>query len=115
MNKIKLLYDVARTMRAKEKVDGILTARVSKNQEEVFSLRNEFGKKSTGEAATKVSCELNLDGSRVKRERVPSSAEQATAGVAGDSLASFFGTTTARRNVVDSRVFSPGFPVPWAS
>ena len=68
MNKIKLLYDVARTMRAKEKVVGILTAQVHKDQEEVFSLRNEFGKNATGEATTKVSCELNLDGTRVKRE-----------------------------------------------
>jgi hypothetical protein len=68
MNKIKLLYDVVRTMQAKEKVDGILTAQIHKDQEEVFSLRNEFGKNSTGEATTKVSCELNLDGSRVKRE-----------------------------------------------
>jgi hypothetical protein len=68
MNKIKLLYDVAKTMRGKEKVDGILTAQVRKDQEEVFSLRNEFGKNATGEATTKVSCELNLDGSRVKRE-----------------------------------------------
>jgi hypothetical protein len=68
MNKLKLLYDVARTMKAKEKVDGVLTAQVRKDQEEVFSLRNEFGKNSIGEATTKVSCELNLEGSKVKRE-----------------------------------------------
>lgn len=68
MNKIKLLYDVVRTMRDKEKVEGILTAQVRKDKEEVFSLRNEFGKNSSGEAKTKVSCELNLDGSRIKRE-----------------------------------------------
>ena len=68
MNKIKLLYDVARTMRDKEKVDGVLTAQVRKDKEEVFSLRNEFGKNTSGEASTKVSCELNLEGSRVKRE-----------------------------------------------
>lgn len=67
MNKIKLLYDVARTMRGKEKITGILTAQVRKDQEEVVSLRNEFGK-TTDEATSKVSCELNLDGSRVKRE-----------------------------------------------
>jgi len=68
MNKIKLLYDVARTMKAKEKVDGVLTAQVRKDREEVFSLRNEFGKNTIGDASTKVSCELNLEGSRVKRE-----------------------------------------------
>ena len=56
---------------AKEKVDGVLTAQVRKEREEVFSLRNEFGKKSTGEASTKVSCELNLEGSRVKRVGTP--------------------------------------------
>jgi hypothetical protein len=70
MNKIKLLYDVARTMRGKEKVAGVLTAQVRKDQEEVFSTRTEFGKSATGEASAKVSCELNLDGSRVKRESV---------------------------------------------
>ena len=68
MNKLKLMYDVARTMKAKEKVNGVLTARVLKDKDEVFSLRNEFGKNVTGEASTKVSCELNLDGSKVKRE-----------------------------------------------
>jgi hypothetical protein len=68
MNKIKLLYDVARAMKAKEKVNGVLTARVLKDKDEVFSLRNEFGKNVTGEASAKVSCELNLNGSKVKRE-----------------------------------------------
>ncbi|NVN93559.1 MAG: hypothetical protein HXX11_23585 [Desulfuromonadales bacterium] len=68
MNKIKLLYDVARTMKAKEKVDGVLTAQVHKDQVEVFSLRNDFGKNSTGDASAKVSCELNLEGNRIKRE-----------------------------------------------
>jgi hypothetical protein len=68
MNKIKLLYDVARTMRSMEKVTGVLTAQVRKDQEEVFSARTEFGKSATGEASAKVSCELNLGGNRVKRE-----------------------------------------------
>ncbi len=68
MNKIKLLYDVVTTMKAKEKVVGILTAQVRKDSEEVFSLRNEFGKNSAGDGSAKVSCELNLDGGKVKRE-----------------------------------------------
>jgi hypothetical protein len=68
MNKLKLLYDVARTMRNKDKVVGVLTALVRKDQEELFSTRTEFSKSATGEASAKVSCELNLDGSRVKRE-----------------------------------------------
>lgn len=68
MNKIKLLYDVVRTMRAKERVNGVLTANVSKDQEEILSLRNEFAKNAAGEAKAEVCCELSLDGSKVKRE-----------------------------------------------
>ena len=67
MNKAKLLYDVVRVLKKKEKINGVLTANVQKDQVEVFSLRNQFTKDGTA-ARTKVSCELTLDGKQVKRE-----------------------------------------------
>jgi hypothetical protein len=67
MNKAKLLYDVVRVLKKKEKIDGVLTAHVQKDQAEVFSLRNQFTKDGTA-AKTLVSCELTLDGKQVKRE-----------------------------------------------
>ena len=66
MNKAKLLYDVVRVLKNKEKIDGVLTAYVQKDQAEVFSLRNQFTKEGSA-AKTVVSCELSLDGKKVKR------------------------------------------------
>jgi len=68
MNKIKLLYDIAVTMKKAGKVAGTLKAKVRKDQAEVFSLRNEFEKNYAGRAKTVVSAELNLDGRHVTRE-----------------------------------------------
>ena len=42
MNKLKLLYDVARTMKNLEKIDGVLQVNVRRDQDEVFSLRKKF-------------------------------------------------------------------------
>jgi len=67
MNKAKLLYDVVRVLKNKEKINGVLTAYLQKDQDEVFSLRNVFAKNGE-EAKTTVSCLLNLDGKKVKRE-----------------------------------------------
>ena len=68
MNKIKLLYDVARTMKNLEKIAGVLQLKVRKDQEEVFNLRNEFEKNEAGKTRTVVSTVLNLDGGHVTRE-----------------------------------------------
>lgn len=67
MNKAKLLYDVVRVLKNKEKINGVLTAYLQKDQEEVFSLHNVFAKNGE-DAKTTVSCQLNLDGKKVKRE-----------------------------------------------
>jgi hypothetical protein len=68
MNKIKLLYDVTRTMKNLEKIDGLLQLRVSKDQKEVFQLRNKFEKNEGGKTRTTVSSVLNLDRGQVTRE-----------------------------------------------
>lgn len=67
MNKAKLLYDVARVLKNKEKIDGVLTSHVQKDQEEVFSLRNQFAKDGSV-ASTNVTCEVTLEGKKIKRE-----------------------------------------------
>lgn len=67
MNTLKLLYDVVRIHRNKEHINAVLTAHVQKDQEEVFSLRNVFAKNGAGAKST-ASCELTLDGEKMKRE-----------------------------------------------
>ncbi|SFL42246.1 hypothetical protein [Pelosinus propionicus] len=63
MNKIRFLYDVMKTMKAKEEVKGILQVQVEKNQATILSLQNEFEKNlSTGEIKTKVTASLNYEG-----------------------------------------------------
>ena len=51
MNKIKLLYDVVRTMRNKEALHGVLTAEAQKDKVSIFTIRNEFDKNLTDRAA----------------------------------------------------------------
>lgn len=68
MNRIKLLYDVARTMKNLEKIEGVLQVKVHRDEDEVFSLRNAFEKNAAGKARTTVSSALNLDGKKVTRE-----------------------------------------------
>ena len=68
MNKLKLLYDVARTMKNKEKIEGVLTVQVMKGEEEVFALRNEFEKQRGGKGKTVVNSKLQLNGNQVTRE-----------------------------------------------
>jgi hypothetical protein len=68
MNKIKLLYDVTRTMKNLERIKGVLQVRVHKDDEEVFSMRNAFEKNEAGKTRTTVSSVLNLDGGQVTRE-----------------------------------------------
>jgi len=68
MNKLKLLYDVARTMKNLEKVEGVLQLKVIKDQDEVFNLRNQFEKNVAGKTRTTVSSVLNLEGGHVTRE-----------------------------------------------
>ena len=68
MNKLKLLYDVARTMKTQEKLGGLLLVNVRKDREEVFTLRNAFEKDEAGKGKASVSSELHLDGKHVTRE-----------------------------------------------
>lgn len=90
MNKIKLLYDIAVTMKKSGKIAGTLTARVRKDQEEVFALRNEFEKTDTGKGKTVVSAEFNHDGRHVTRESTTEFDLPGCCGHGGGTMRRFF-------------------------
>lgn len=69
MNKIKVLYDMAKVMKSKEFFKGTLAVQVHKDEAQVFSLRNEFEKNlQTGEVKAKIKSELDYEGKAVKHE-----------------------------------------------
>lgn len=69
MNKIKVLYDVLKTLKTKEVISGILTANIQKDQTTIFSLTNEFTKNVvTGQTKAKINTELDYEGKSVKHE-----------------------------------------------
>jgi hypothetical protein len=69
MNKIKLMYDVVRTLKEKEVFKGILKAEARKDQVKVFHLEKEFEKNAlSGQVKSKISTELDYEGKKVKHE-----------------------------------------------
>jgi hypothetical protein len=71
VNKLKVLYDVVRTMRSKEAFDGTLTVEAHRGETQVFSLRNEFAKDfAAGRTRAKIATELDCEGKTVKHESV---------------------------------------------
>lgn len=69
MNKLKLIYDVVKTMKEKEVIQGTLQVEGKKNELQFFSLANEFVKNfQTGETKAKISTQLDYNGNKVKHE-----------------------------------------------
>lgn len=69
MNKIKLLYDVFKTMKEKEAFDVNIKVDAAKGEEKVLSLSKEFiTNTTTGESKAKINSEFNCDGKKVKHE-----------------------------------------------
>ncbi|HWR45145.1 hypothetical protein [Sporomusa sp.] len=69
MNKLKLMYDVVKTLRSKEVIAGVFTADVQKDQAKIFSLQNEFEKNLiTCQVKAKINTELDYDGKLLKHE-----------------------------------------------
>lgn len=69
MNKIKLLYDVVKTMKEKEIINGFLTVNGKKDQAPFVSFENEFQRNlTTGEVKAKITSQLDLEGKKVKHE-----------------------------------------------
>lgn len=69
MNKIKLLYDVFKTMKEKELFNVNIKLDAAKGEEKVVSFSNEFNTNTTtGESKAKINSEFNCDGKKVKHE-----------------------------------------------
>ncbi len=69
MNKIKLMYDVAKAMKDKEVFIGTLEVAAKKDQTDCFALRNEFEKNLiTGQVKVKLNTSLDCDGQQLKHE-----------------------------------------------
>ena len=68
MKKIKMLYDVAKTMKNMEKLDGVATIEVRKDQETIFSLKNAFEKNETGRVKANVTSKMNVSGEDLSRQ-----------------------------------------------
>lgn len=70
MNKIKLLYDVMKTIKTKEVVTGVLQAQIEKDQVAIFSIQNEFEKNlSTGQTKAKITASVDYAGRSDRHEQ----------------------------------------------
>lgn len=69
MNKIKVLYDVVKTMKDKDFFNGTLSVEGRKDQVKIFGFNNEFEKNITdGQVKAKINLELDHEGKKVKHE-----------------------------------------------
>lgn len=69
MNKIKVLYDVFKTMKDKEIFKGNLKLEAAKGEVKVFSFSNEFETNTkNGETKAKLNVDLDAEGKKVKHE-----------------------------------------------
>lgn len=67
MNKIKILYDVFKTIKSKEVFNGTLTAEAVKGQKKVFSIDNTFEKnKKSGFKKVTTNSEVDCEGKKIK-------------------------------------------------
>lgn len=69
MNKIKLMYDVVKTMKEKDVFQGALKVEGKKDEVQFVSFENEFRRNViTGEVAAKISSQLDVKGKKIKHE-----------------------------------------------
>ncbi|MBZ9685584.1 hypothetical protein G9F72_004360 [Clostridium estertheticum] len=69
MSKIKILYDVFKTLKDKESFNGDVKIEAIMNDKKVFDLSNEFStNKETGLTKAKVSTEVDYEDNRLKHE-----------------------------------------------
>lgn len=69
MNKVKLMYDIVKTMKEKDVFQGQMKIEVNKSSVSVFSMNNEFYKNCiSGESKIKLSTEGLHDGKKVKHQ-----------------------------------------------
>ncbi len=69
MNKIKVLYDVAKVMREKDAFNGVIEVKASKDDVEIFYLNNEFSKDMAGGLTkAKITTVVDHDGKQLRHE-----------------------------------------------
>lgn len=69
MSKLKIMYDVINTMKAKEVISGTFKAVATKDRIELGHFVNEFEKNLTnGETKVKISTEFDCDGKKLKHD-----------------------------------------------
>lgn len=69
MNKLKFLYDVVKTLRDKEVINGVATVEVQKDQGKIFYVKNEFQKNLvTMENMATITSEIDYEGKKVKHQ-----------------------------------------------
>lgn len=69
MNKIKLLYDVFKTMKDKELFNGTISVDAAKGEAKVLSFSNKFNiNVATGETKAEISSEFDLEGKKAKHQ-----------------------------------------------
>jgi len=67
MNKIKVLYDVFKTLKGKEIFNGVVKVEAVKEETKIISFANEFSRNNvTGETKVKINSELDIDGNKAK-------------------------------------------------
>ena len=69
MNKLKLLYDVVKTLRDKEVINGAATVEVQKDQAKIFYVKNQFQKNlTTMQTTATITSEVDYEGKKVKHQ-----------------------------------------------
>jgi len=69
MNKLKVLYDVVKTLRDKEVINGVATVEVQKDHAKIFYIKNEFEKNLvTMETKANIISEVDYEGKKVKHQ-----------------------------------------------
>lgn len=69
MNKLKLMYDVVKTLRDQDTIDGVATVEVQKDQEKIFYVKNQFQKNLvTMQTSATITSEVDYEGKKVKHQ-----------------------------------------------
>jgi len=69
MNKLKFLYDVVKTLRSKDAINGMATVEVQKDQGRIFYVKNQFQKNLLTMLTTaNITSEVDYEGKQVKHQ-----------------------------------------------
>jgi len=69
MNKLKLLYDVVKTLRDKDVITGVATIEVKKDQGKIFYVKNQFEKNLvTRQTTATITSEVDYEGKKIKHQ-----------------------------------------------